>query len=182
MKLTKSISILFLMFFVMSCYTIQVSSDYDTQTDFNQYKTFAFYKKEVDKANASDLDKKRILRAIEADLIAKGMVKSNNPDMLVSIYTKSREQINVNTNMNMNPWVWGWYPPYYGPNNMGVNIDQYTEGTLFIDFIDKKKNELVWQGIGSGVLKFSSVEKKEAKIKEFVKEILSYYPPDKKKK
>ena len=109
------------------------------------------------------------------------MTKSENPDILVSIFTKSREKVNVTSNMGMNPWGWGWNPWYYGPNQ-NVNVNQYTEGTLFIDFIDKDKNELVWQGVGSGALKRSSVEKREARIKVFVKEILEKYPPGSDKK
>lgn len=181
MKLLRFTSILFITLTIASCSSLKVTSDYDTKTDFKEYKTFAFYKKGIDKANASDLDKKRILRAIEAELLAKGMTKSENPDILVSIFTKSREKVNVTSNMGMNPWGWGWNPWYYGPNQ-NVNVNQYTEGTLFIDFIDKDKNELVWQGVGSGALKRSSVEKREARIKVFVKEILEKYPPGSDKK
>ena len=74
-----------------------------------------------------------------------------------------------------NRWGWAGNPWYW--NNQNVRVDQYTEGTLFIDFIDKDGNELVWQGIGSGAMKMKSAEKKEERIKEFVKEILSDYPP-----
>ena len=69
---------------------------------------------------------------------------------------------------------------FNGMNN-SVNISQYTEGTLFIDFIDKEKKELVWQGVGTGALKIQSREKKEVRIKEFVKEIVSRFPPGKNK-
>jgi hypothetical protein len=58
-----------------------------------------------------------------------------------------------------------------------MNVNQYTEGTLFIDFIDKAKNELVWQGIGSGALKMKNPEKREERIRLFVKEIIAKYPP-----
>ncbi|MGY0408679.1 MAG: DUF4136 domain-containing protein, partial [Polaribacter sp.] len=74
-----------------------------------------------------------------------------------------------------NPWLWN------GMNN-NVNVSQYTEGTLFIDFIDKEKKELVWQGVGTGALKMQNRENKEVRIKEFVKEIISRFPPGKKKK
>jgi len=56
-------------------------------------------------------------------------------------------------------------------------VNQYTEGTLFIDFIDKEGNELVWQGIGSGAMKLKNTKKKEERINKFVNEILSEYPP-----
>ena len=81
-----------------SCSSVKVISDYDTKVDFSSYKTFAFYKKGIDKASVSDLDKKRIMRAIENELIKKGFSKSVNPDVLISIFTKSREQVNVTDN------------------------------------------------------------------------------------
>ena len=175
MKSLKLIAVILIMS-LTSCATVKVVSDYDTKVNFNEYKTFAFYKKGIDKAAVSDLDKKRIMRAIEAELIAKGFTKSDNPDMLVSIFTKSRERVNITQNNFGWGWGWGWRNSWmFGRENMNVN--QYTEGTLFIDFIDKTKNELVWQGIGSGALKMKNPEKREERIKTFVKEIIATYPP-----
>jgi len=177
----KILKLLFLLCSVMltSCSSVRVVSDYDTKVDFTSYKTFAFYKKGIDKASVSDLDKKRIMRAVEAELVAKGFSKSVNPDILVSIFTKSREQVNVSDNNIGIGWGWGYNPWFYGRTN--ININQYTEGTLFIDFIDKKTNELIWQGIGSGAMKMSNIEKKEERINEFVYKIISTYPPGLKK-
>jgi hypothetical protein len=177
----KILKLLFLLCLVMltSCSSVRVVSDYDTKVDFTSYKTFAFYKKGIDKASVSDLDKKRIMRAVEAELLAKGFSKSANPDILVSIFTKSREQVNVSDNNVGIGWGWGYNPWFYGRTN--ININQYTEGTLFIDFIDKNTNELIWQGIGSGAMKMSNIEKKEERINEFVYKIISTYPPGLKK-
>ena len=164
-----------------SCSTIKVTTDYDTKANFSKYKTFAFYKTGIDKAEISDLDKRRILRAIENELIAQGFTKSENPDMLVSIFTKSREKVDVNqTNLGYG-WGWGWNPWIWGGMNNNVNVSQYTEGTLFIDFIDKEKKELFWQGVGTGALKTEDRAKKEERINQFVKEIISRFPPESKK-
>jgi hypothetical protein len=163
-----------LIFLLVSCSSVRVSTDYDTNIDFSRYKTFAFYKKGIDKVQISDLDKRRILKAIEKELLNLGFVKSNNPDLLVNIFTKSREKIDIYNNNNM---FFGWHPWYYGPN-FGTQISQYTEGTLFIDLIDANKKELAWQGIGSGALNSArNVAKKEERIKEFVAEIMAKYPP-----
>jgi len=164
---------LMLLFLVASCNSIRVTSDYDTSTDFSKYKTFAFYKKGIDKVDISDLDKRRILKAVENEMLAKGFTKSEKPDVLVNIFTKSRQKVDIyNDNM-----YFGWHPWYYGPN-YGMHISKYTEGTLFIDLIDAKKKELAWQGIGSGALNTSgNVTKKEERIKEFVAEIMTKYPP-----
>lgn len=182
MKLIKPLLILALVV-LSSCNTVKVVTDYDKKVDFNKYKTYAFYKKGIDKAQISDLDKKRILRAIEAELELKGFIKSTNPDMLVSVFTKSREKVNVNQMNNFGyGFGWGWNPWMFGPSNDNINISQYTEGTLFVDFIDNEKRELVWQGVGTAALKMQNREKKEERINKFVKEIISRFPPGKEKK
>ena len=178
MKIYK-LFILLCLGILTSCSSVKVVSDYDTKVDFSTYKTFAFYKKGIDKASVSDLDKKRIMRAIENELIEKGFTKSENPDLLISIFTKSREQVNVTDNNLGYGFGWGYNPWFFGSTNL--NINQYTEGTLFIDFIDKNKNELIWQGIGSGAMKISNIDKKDERINEFVNKIILAYPPNQKK-
>lgn len=176
MKAFKLLPVAFL-FLLASCGSVRVSTDYDSTIDFTKYKTFAFYKKGIDKVEISDLDKRRILKAVESELLALGFTKSEKPDVLVNIFTKSREKIDIyNNNNNM---FFGWHPWYYGPN-FGTQISQYTEGTLFIDLIDANKKELAWQGIGSGALSSArNMAKKEERIKEFVTEIMAKYPPEK---
>jgi hypothetical protein len=173
MKIIKLLPVAVL-FLVASCSSVRVTSDYDTTTDFSKFKTFAFYKKGIDKVEISDLDKRRILKAIESELLAKGLTISEDPDVLVNIFTKSRQKVDVYNNNSM---YFGWHPWYYGPN-FGTHISKYTEGTLFVDLIDAKTKELAWQGIGSGALNTSgNVTKKEERIKEFVAEIMTKYPP-----
>ncbi|WP_066224280.1 DUF4136 domain-containing protein [Formosa haliotis] len=181
-RILKFTPVVLLLFVLGSCSSIKVASDYDKATTFDQYKTFAFYKTGIDKAEISDLDKRRILRAIETELLAKGFVKSENPDLLVSIFTKAREKVNVyNNNMGWGPYGygWGWSPWYYNDFN-NTTVTRSTEGTLFVDLIDANKKELVWQGVGSGYLT-DNMEKKEERIQEFVAKILANYPPEQKK-
>ena len=173
MKLLKVLTLV-LLFITASCSSVRVTTDYDTKADFSNYKTFAFYKKGIDKVEISDLDKRRILKAVENELVAKGFTKSDTPDILVNIFTKSRQKVDIYNNHRM---YFGWHPWYYGPN-FGMEITKHTEGTLFVDLIDASKKELAWQGIGSGALSYSkNVAKKEERIKEFVGLIMAQYPP-----
>ena len=175
MKSLKFLPVLLLTFIVTSCTTVRVATDYDRKANFGAYQSFAFYKPGIDKAKISDLDKKRILRAIDAELTAKGMIKSENPDLLVSIFTKERERVDVyNNNFG---WGWGWNPWWYGGGAWGSTVSRTQEGTLYIDLIDAKSNELVWQGVGSANLVTHNMEKKEERIREIVAEVLSQYPP-----
>lgn len=164
-------------FFILldSCSSVNVNSDYDKKVDFTAYKTFAFHKTGIDKAEISDLDKKRILRSIDEVMTSKGFSKSESPDLLIAFFTKEREQVNVNQ-FNAG-WGYGWNPYLWGGN---TSVLRYTEGTLYIDIIDAKKKELIWQGEGEGALT-KDTNKKEEVIKEFVTKILAQYPPTLKK-
>lgn len=165
----SSLSIILLLL-VSACSSIKVTTDYEKQTDFSKYKTFAFYKKGIDKAPISDIDKRRILSAISTEMEAKGMAKSKTPDVLVSIFTKARERVDIYEN--------NWHPYYYRPYHR-QQITKHTEGTLFIDIIEREEKKLVWQGIGSGFLtKSQKPEKRSANIQKFVQEILANYPPE----
>ena len=77
MKLFKLLSLIGF-FILSSCCSVRVNADYDKNVNFGQYKTYAFHKSGIDKAEISDLDKKRILRAIDAQMAAKGFTKKRN--------------------------------------------------------------------------------------------------------
>lgn len=175
MKAIKTLPLLFL-FILSSCSSISVYSDFDKNIDFSQYKTYAFHKRGIDKVEISEFDKKRILHAIDLELGKKGLTKSETPDLLINIFTKEREQVDV-TQFNAGwgyGWGWGWNPYLWGGRQSYVSTS--TEGTLYIDLIDAKKKELVWQGEGVGYLTQNRNEK-EKQINEFVAKILTLYPP-----
>lgn len=161
-------------FVLTSCASVRVSSDFDRQANFPEYKTFAFLKEGIDKVEISDLDKKRILRNIEAELTKKGLtLTTENPDILVNFFTKERERQEIYNNIGFG---WGWGPFGFGT---GYNVSQpITEGTLFIDIINAEKKDLIWQGKGVGTL---SDYNKEDRVAQFVAEILKQYPPQTKK-
>jgi hypothetical protein len=176
MKKVAFIPVLFLI--LTSCCSVRVNSDYDKKVDFSTYKSYAFLKSGIDKMEISDLDKKRIMHSIEEVLATKGFTKSETPDLLINIFTKEREQVNVNQ-LNAGwgyGYGYGWNPYVWGGQ---TSINRYTEGTLYIDLIDAKKKELIWQGEGEGTLT-KDTNKKDALIKEFVTKILEQYPPQKK--
>lgn len=186
--LRKSLALLILVLVTTSCSSVRVASDFDKEADFKSYKTFAFFKTGIDKAEISDLDKRRILRAIEAELLAKGFTKSETPDLLVSIFTKSQQRVDVYNNAwGWGGWGWGGWGPWgggFGPgwgwgwNNQPM-VSTQSEGVLYIDLIDMKNKELIWQGMGTGVIS-QNMDKKEERIKEFVMKIMEKYPPEQK--
>lgn len=174
MKAIKTLPLL-LLFLLSSCSSVNVYSDFDKNVDFSQYKTYAFHKRGIDRVEISELDKKRILHAIELELGKKGMTKGDSPDLLINILTKERERVDVtqyNTGWGYG-WGYGWNPYLWGGRTY---VSSSTEGTLYIDLIDARKKELVWEGEGVGYLTQNRKEK-EKQINEFVAKILAQYPP-----
>ena len=83
-------------------------------------------------------------------------------------------QFNDQSQININNY-YNYYGYSYGPwYNFNYNTST-TQGTLYVDIVDYKKNELVWQGIGKGYIS-EKTSKKEEQIKSFVNKILLQYP------
>jgi hypothetical protein len=181
----------FALVFLSSCNAVRVLSDYDEKANFSSYNSYAFYKTGIDKAQISDLDKKRILRAIETELSTRGFIKSDTPDILINIFTKEQERVDIYNNNfgwgGMGGWGgfggWGMGGLGWGPGlgwgwGGGNFVSISTEGSLYIDLVDTQSKQLVWQGKGEGTLaNTKNVQKKEQRIKEFVSQIMEQYPP-----
>lgn len=195
MRALQFLPILALALIINSCSAVRVSSDYDQSVNFASYKTYAFYKPGIDRAEISDIDKKRILRAIDSEMAAKGFSKSdNNPSVLVSIFAKANKRVSVYNNGfgfgGFSPFGFGGFGglgfgrfgfggfgfPYYG--GFGPSVSERTEGVLYIDLLDANKKQLVWQGKGTAPLTNKTVQKREERIKEIVREIMTVYPPN----
>ncbi|MGB1449820.1 MAG: DUF4136 domain-containing protein [Flavobacteriaceae bacterium] len=163
----------------VNCSTIRVFADHDSSIDFDQYTTFAFFKPGIEEVEISDLDKRRILSAIENQMKAKGLNLSSTPDLLINIAVKATDRVTVNNFNNAGwgwGWGWGWNPWLWNVNN--TNVTTQTRGELFIDVIDAKTKLLVWQGKGyGGITEYS--KNRDERIQAFVTEILANYPPEK---
>tara|TARA_B100001989_G_scaffold123249_1_gene86956 strand:+ start:221 stop:757 length:537 start_codon:yes stop_codon:yes gene_type:complete len=174
----KKVFLLPLFLILSSCSSIRVYSDFDNNIDFSNYKTFAYFKPEIDRVDISDLDKRRILKAIDNEMSLKGLSKSETPDLLIGFTTKAKDKIYVN-NFNNFSWGWGWgwgfNPWLWGPNGFNT-ISTKTEGTLYVNIIDANTRQLVWQGKGRGGID-ENIKNRNERISLFVKEIVGNYPP-----
>ena len=172
----RNLFLLSVLLLSVSCSSIRVFADHDSSVDFSNYSTYAFFKPGIEEIDISDLDKRRILRAIEGQMEAIGLSISSTPDLLINIAVKATDRVVVNNNsLGWGwGWGWGWNPWLWGGNN--TNISTQTRGELFIDIIDAKTKLLVWQGKGYGGISEYS-KKRDERIQTFVTEILKNYPP-----
>ena len=174
---------LFLITFVqiilfMRCSSVSVNSDYDINADFTKYNSFYIYTGVLKDSKLEDvpLAKKRVLEAIETELKKKGFTESDLVIADLTIYALANAADKVNVSSYGYGYGYGWGPYPYGRN---IDITYYKRGALIIDFVDNKKDELVWRGIGTAVLKDRGTpDERKQFINEAVAKILDQYPPD----
>tara|TARA_B100001059_G_C17830221_1_gene584161 strand:- start:2294 stop:2815 length:522 start_codon:yes stop_codon:yes gene_type:complete len=161
--------ILFTLILLIHSCGVYVYYDYDSDVNFDNYSSYSFYQADIDELEISDLDKKRILKSLDLGLKSKGLERSNSPDLLVTFETKSKERVYVN-----NYLPYSWYPFAYNyPYSSSYSSIQ---GTLYVNLIDSKNQQLIWQGKGVGVLSEYSKDR-DKMINDFVVKILEKYPP-----
>jgi hypothetical protein len=172
----KIFYLLLVVFTAFSCSTIKISSDFDKTASFSSYKTYAFTP-ETQNLPVNDINKSRILGAIDAELAAKGFTKSDHPDVWIDVTIKAQ---NVQTATASTDYYGSGYRYRWGGgfSSTTINYDTYTEGTMFVDMIDASKKQLVWQGRGTGTIdKDASQDRREKNINYAVKQIFMKYPP-----
>jgi hypothetical protein len=60
----------------------------------------------------------------------------------------------------------------------GVSTIHYQEGTLILDFVDPKTDNLIWRGVGKKVVSETTTpEKSDREINDAVEKILKKFPP-----
>jgi hypothetical protein len=161
------------------CSSVSTSFDYDRETDFSRLNTFAWMPTEQASGNAqqaqlsNDLFTQRLRRVVNRNLEGKGYsIDTEDPDFVIVYHTGVQDKVNV-TN-------WGYtYGPYWGPWGQSVDVHQYTEGTLIIDFIDWDTKNLVWRGTAQKALTSSnpSPDEVERRLQEIVDKLLKPFPP-----
>jgi len=164
----KELILIFLIVLLYSCSSVRVIYDFDSTINFSNYSSFAFSKQEVEKLDISDIDKKRILSSIESNMKQKGYEFSTSPDLVINVSTKSREDIYISQSYNRYGWYAYPFAQTYRPSSRVV-------GLLYIDIVDGKTGNLVWQGNGSGSL-YSNKLSRDELISNFVNKVLESYP------
>jgi hypothetical protein len=175
--------LLCVMLLAASCSSIRVSSDFDKNAQFATYKTYAFTNEALS-LPVNQLNRDRILAAMEKELAAKGFTKSEtNPDVWIDLKLTAKEKQSATATSSPSYYGYGYgygYPYAWGGgfSTTTIDIDQYLEGTLFVDMIDVKEKKLVWQGRAVGTIdEEASQQKREQNINYAAKQVFRHYPP-----
>lgn len=162
---------------VIACASVTTSFDYDKTADFSKYKTYAYTEHTLQLPEINQLDRDRILAAIDTELAKRGFTKSDSsPDAIVDVFLKTEEEMTA-TATNTGGYGRYGYGYGWGGGTTHVDYNKYTKGTLFVSLIDRETEKIAWQGRGSKTLSENvKPEKKEANIKAAITAIFTKYP------
>ena len=163
-----------------SCSPVTISYDYDKQADFSKYKTYAFSEDALN-LPVDQLNRDRILRAVETEMAGKGFSKSDSPDVLIDLQVKAKQEMEA-TATNTGGGMYGGRYGYGGGYGSTTRVDynQYTVGSLFVNMVDKSTQKIVWQGRGSKTIDENATPtQRDTNINTGVKQIFTQYPPKK---
>ena len=129
-------------------FALTVYLDYDANYDFSKIQTYQWIPSKSEVNNP--IVHQRIVNAINYQLGTRGKrLVDSDPDIFVTYYGNSREDITLNTT-DVIPPSWAMHS-YYGTAMTGQKIVRV--GTLIVDAIDAKTNKLVWRGTAEDTVK-----------------------------
>ncbi len=145
-----------------------VHTDYDHDVDFSRYKTFAWVES---KRPAEGFADKRIKRAIEQQLAAKGLRPSAGatPDLYL-VYKVGVRQVASPSD----PFRYEIDP--FGDTSIPSAQRISLEAQLVVDILEGVKRELVWRGTAVTDISEESAKNRE-KIQKVVTKMFKQFPP-----
>ncbi|MEZ4795760.1 MAG: DUF4136 domain-containing protein [Flavobacteriaceae bacterium] len=170
----KKILVLFLVVAISSCAPIYVNYDFERGTNFTKYKTYNYYSDL--ETGLSELDTKRLIDVINAQMQTKGLTLSDTPDFYVNVVSSTYENNNRNT---VGVGVGGGNRNVGGGISIGLPIGQpKMNRVLLFEFIDENGIGLFWQAESeSGYNPNATPEKREAQFNTIVQKVLKGFPP-----
>jgi hypothetical protein len=152
--------------------------DFDKTAPFAQYKTYSM---KAGTETGNPLIDKRIVASIEAQMAAKGFVKSEAaPDVFVVYHVAFDEQKDISSYSSgpmYGGYGWGWGGGW-GSTTTDVRVREILVGTLAIDIVDAQKKEMAWRGLGTKEIDTNAKpEKRDSNIAKAVEKIFKNYPP-----
>lgn len=143
---------LFLLVCTVGALAQSVQTDYDHNFNLSKLRTYAFSQQERrpnDPLATSQLNDRRIHDALDAQLRANGLTAAGQPDFVISYFVTTKKNLDIQDNRL------GFFQRMGG----SINVNQITEGTIVVMFVDTASNQEVWRGYVSGTINPKDLDK-----------------------
>jgi len=144
--------------------------DYNHNTDFTKFKTYAWGQGANPNAINDSILAQSAQQAIDSQLAAKGLQKveeSQHPDLIVVTGGGMKQETSYNA-WGTGGWRWGGGMATVTPETTNV-------GTLVVDIYDANGKQMIWRGVSQGTLS-NKGEKNEKEMNKAVEKMFKKYP------
>lgn len=156
----------------------KIFTNEDPSADFGQFRTFGFQATlGTDNDKYASLASQYLKVATVRELEARGYKESANPDMIVNFNVNTEEKIRTTQTPTAGGYygyrgygAWGGYAGYE------TQVTQYTEGTVNVDLVDARRQQLVWEGVIVGKVTDDVRDNLRAVCDDVVTAIFARYP------
>jgi|RhiMetdeSRZDD1v2_1073273.scaffolds.fasta_scaffold36146_2 uncharacterized protein DUF4136 len=157
--------------------SMTVATDYDRAANFTSYKTYSWRK---GTPLPNPLMSQRVVAAIDAQMAKKGFTKVDSAasDVTVTYHAAADKSMDVQTFHSGS--AYGCWGGCYGSSMSSTTVTPVTTGTLIVDIVDSKTNNMLWRGSGSDTVSDNPSEN-EGKVNEAVSRMFENFPPKQKK-
>ncbi len=167
--------LLFGLMLATACAPIYVTHDYEKTVDFNNYKSYNYYA-DIE-TGMSQLDDKRLFKALDDALQNRGYTLSESPDFFIDIKTSEFQQARGNT---VGVGVGSAGRNGGGGISIGLPIGQSQLGRQIVfEFVDEDGIGLIWQAVSESDYRPNATpEKRETQFIAIVEKVLKKFPPE----
>ena len=145
-----------------------VRFDYDRAANFSAYRTYQWANSKAGHATNQLMDQ-NIQRAIDAQLVLKGLQRVENGGDLVVSYQAALDQEKEFNGLGTGPRFWG---------TTRVTSSTIDIGKLVVDLFDPAKKQLVWRGAASKSLDIKKdPDKNYQNLQKAMAKLFKSYPP-----
>jgi len=179
---TRFLTLLFVVALCLNAQAQKIHVNYDKQTNFAQFKTFAWA---PHGAVAHPMLAANVVGAIEDELKARGLQKvdiNDNPGLIIQVYGSIDQDTTFNSTDPLYMATGGippFDPSFSGPllvgqfGNTSVTIHK---GQLVVDLIDGANKKLVWRGMSQQNLAANNPNKLVSQVNTAISKMFKQYP------
>ena len=182
----RSVSMLALASFLAGCGGgLKVEANSDPEASFSGWQTYQWAERteqgKQDKRVYNYVVEGRVKTAVNLVLEEKGFHEDSaatEVDFLVGWHGFLEGQANFSVVNSAYRYGWGWFDPLAGYVSSQTYMNYWRDGTLMIDIVDARAEQLVWRGMGTGSLDPDvSLEQRQANMNDAARRILKDFPP-----
>jgi Domain of unknown function (DUF4136) len=164
-----------------ACSSVTVTTDYDHSAPFAKYKTYSLAPA-AQGQTLSPSSETSLRDSLRTELGARGIREtvSGKADLAIVRHVFHQEKVSVQHYTDWGygyggwPYRYGYYSMWAGAPRTYTDVNQYTEGTLVLDFVDRRTNKLVFRGTAKAIVE--GPESNARKIQEAVRKIVAELP------